>query len=59
MRSAKRLLLVAALGFATGAAAEPARYELDPAHTTVAFLVEHIGYAKTLGQFLRSSGGFT
>jgi polyisoprenoid-binding protein YceI len=41
------------------AAAEPARYELDPAHTTVAFLVEHIGYAKTLGQFLRSSGGYT
>lgn len=40
-------------------AAEPARYELDPAHTTIAFLVEHIGYAKTLGQFLRASGGYT
>jgi len=44
---------------AGGAAAEPARYELDPAHTTIAFLVEHAGYAKTLGQFLRSSGGYT
>ena len=45
---------------ATGvAAAEPARYELDPAHATVAFLVEHVGYAKTLGQFLRASGGYT
>jgi polyisoprenoid-binding protein YceI len=44
---------------AGSAAAEPARYELDPAHTTVAFLVEHIGYAKTLGQFLRASGGYT
>jgi polyisoprenoid-binding protein YceI len=44
---------------AGGAAAEPARYELDPAHTTIAFLVEHIGYAKTLGQFLRASGGYT
>ena len=44
---------------AGAAAAEPARYELDPAHTTIAFLVEHAGYAKTLGQFLRSSGGYT
>lgn len=44
---------------AVPAAAEPARYELDPAHTTIAFLVEHAGYAKTLGQFLRVSGGYT
>jgi polyisoprenoid-binding protein YceI len=41
------------------AGAEPARYELDPAHTTVAFLVEHLGFAKTLGQFLTASGGYT
>jgi polyisoprenoid-binding protein YceI len=41
------------------AAAEPARYELDPEHLTIAFLVEHIGYAKVLGQFLTASGGFT
>jgi polyisoprenoid-binding protein YceI len=40
-------------------AAEPARYEVDPAHTTIAFLVEHIGYAKTLGQFLKATGGYT
>jgi polyisoprenoid-binding protein YceI len=52
-------LLALALGAASDAAAEPARYELDPAHTTIAFLVEHIGYAKTLGQFLRASGGYT
>jgi polyisoprenoid-binding protein YceI len=44
---------------AAGAAAEPARYELDPAHVTVAFLVEHIGYAKTLGAFREASGGLT
>lgn len=41
------------------ATAEPALYELDPAHTTIAFLVAHIGYAKTLGQFLRASGGYS
>jgi polyisoprenoid-binding protein YceI len=50
------LLLVASSGRAAG---EPVRYELDAEHTTVAFLVEHIGYAKTLGQFRGASGDFT
>jgi polyisoprenoid-binding protein YceI len=62
MQHSARSLLIAltAAGLLAGAAAaEPARYELDPAHTTVAFLVEHVGYAKTLGQFLRVSGGFS
>lgn len=40
------------------ATAEPARYELDPEHLTIAFLAEHIGYAKTLGWFGRASGGY-
>jgi polyisoprenoid-binding protein YceI len=47
------------LAVAAPATAEPARYELDPAHTTIAFLVEHIGFAKTLGQFLRATGSYT
>lgn len=60
MRFLKRTwLAITALGIGGAAGAEPARYELDAAHTTVAFLVEHIGYAKTLGQFLRSSGEYT
>jgi polyisoprenoid-binding protein YceI len=57
-RLALSVVMVPSL-LARAAAAEPARYELDPAHTTIAFLVEHAGYAKTLGQFLRSSGGYT
>ncbi len=44
---------------ATHAAAEPHRYELDPTHTTIAFMVDHIGYADTLGVFLEFEGGFT
>lgn len=40
------------------ATAEPAGFEIDPAHVTVAFLVRHIGYADTLGQFLEVEGGF-
>lgn len=50
------LALAALAGHAT---AEPARYELDPEHLTIAFLVEHIGYAKTLGAFREASGEFT
>lgn len=40
------------------AKAEPASYTLDPSHLTVAFLVRHLGYADTLGQFLEASGSF-
>jgi polyisoprenoid-binding protein YceI len=40
------------------AAAEPVRYELDPEHMAIAFLVEHIGYAKTLGLFREASGSY-
>lgn len=52
------LTLAAALCGAGAAHAEPARYELDPEHLTIAFLVEHIGYAKALGKFLTASGGY-
>lgn len=39
--------------------AEPHRYELDPEHTTVAFTVQHLGFADTLGLFAEVSGSFT
>lgn len=42
----------------TPAAAAPQRFSLDSAHTTVAFLVDHVGYAKTLGYFSDVSGSF-
>jgi polyisoprenoid-binding protein YceI len=50
---------LAFVALADRAPAEPARYELDPEHLTIAFLVEHIGYAKTLGAFREASGEFT
>lgn len=46
-------------GLAAVVSAEPARYELDPEHLTIAFLVEHIGYAKTLGTFRDATGELT
>jgi polyisoprenoid-binding protein YceI len=50
--------LAGALALPGAAAAEPAEYRLDPEHVTVAFMVSHIGYADTLGQFLEVEGGF-
>jgi polyisoprenoid-binding protein YceI len=41
---------------AAPALAQAARYEIDPEHLTVAFLVDHIGYAKTLGMFRTARG---
>ena len=43
---------------ASRAAAEFARYEIDPEHFSVGFLTHHIGYANLLGTFLRGGGSF-
>src|SRR5688572_16951664 len=60
MRCQKLMTAAVALSlFPRAVMADAARYELDSAHTTIAFMVEHVGYAKTLGQFLRASGGYT
>jgi polyisoprenoid-binding protein YceI len=40
------------------AEAAAATYVLDPEHTTVAFLVTHIGYARVLGRFTATQGSF-
>lgn len=55
------LAALCALGafIALPAQAAPQRYELDPAHTTVAFTIQHLGYADTLGLFGDVTGSFT
>lgn len=58
MLKALTAALILALASAA-AAAEPRSYRLDPDHTTVAFLVDHVGYARVLGRFLEVDGGFT
>jgi len=40
------------------ASAEPRDFVIDPDHFGLAFRVRHIGYADTLGMFLRASGRF-
>ena len=56
MRFLMTTALVASL--TTAAHADMATYELDPEHTTVFFLIDHIGYAKTLGLFTAVTGNF-
>jgi polyisoprenoid-binding protein YceI len=41
------------------AAAQPARFEIDPEHLSVGFLVEHLGYARVLGLFRAAKGSYT
>lgn len=61
-RSLPALLMLAfLLGTASSgpARAEPQRYEIDPDHLSIGFLVDHIGYSKVLGMFRKASGSFT
>ena len=61
-RSQHRLGLVLALGWLvapTPAQSEPARFVLDPEHTSITFLVQHLGFADVAGMFLESEGSFT
>lgn len=51
-------ILLLAGGVEQRAAAEPALFEIDDSHLAIAFLVRHIGYADTLGQFLEAEGSF-
>lgn len=48
-------LFTAAL-FAPPALAEPVAYKIDPAHTSVAFIVNHLGFSNLIGRFNKVSG---
>lgn len=56
-KAAAALCVLALAGLtAPRAQAEPRTFALDPAHLHVGFLVEHIGFAKTLGVFTEIEG---
>lgn len=52
------LLLCLGAAAATPARAEPRTFVIDPDHFGISFRVRHIGYADTLGLFLKGSGQF-
>lgn len=51
-------LVAAPIAAPSSALAAPQTFDLDPTHTTIAFWVDHIGYARTLGWFTEVSGSF-
>lgn len=52
-------LLAAALTFTAGStAAQAPRYEIDPEHLSIGFLVDHVGYARVLGLFRQAKGSY-
>lgn len=56
----KRLLATAALSALVAlpltAQAAPVAYKLDPAHTAVVFIVDHLGFSKAVGRFNTVAG---
>ena len=50
--------LLFAAAMAGPARAEPRTYQIDPDHFSIAFSVRHLGFADTIGLFLKGSGSF-
>ncbi len=48
---AAALLVATAAGTLSPAFAAPVSYKIDPAHTAVAFIVNHIGFSNVIGSF--------
>ncbi|CBS89817.1 YceI family protein [Azospirillum lipoferum] len=48
---AAALFVATAAGSLTPAFAAPVNYKIDPAHTAVAFIVNHIGFSNVIGRF--------
>ena len=53
------ILGIFALATFSTARSETAEYVIDPEHLSIGFLVEHIGYSKTLGMFRKANGAYT
>ena len=57
------LIRIGAAGLLAGllrgpASAQAARYEIDPEHLSIGFLVHHLGYQKVLGMFRAGKGSY-
>lgn len=50
--------LILAMLFSGVLHASPATYRIDPEHFSIAFFVQHVGFAKVIGQFTEATGEF-
>lgn len=59
MTSLQRILTAAAIATGlSGPALAADSFEIDPTHTNVVFLIDHLGYSKMIGDFNEISGSF-
>ncbi|MBP2293802.1 YceI family protein [Azospirillum rugosum] len=56
---AAALVASVALGALAPASAAPVAYKIDPAHLSVAFIVNHIGFSNLIGRFNTAAGEVT
>lgn len=59
MKKISLLAVVAALGFASAAFAEPATYAIEPSHSFATFEITHFGTSTNRGRFNKTSGTVT
>jgi Uncharacterized conserved protein len=53
---AAALFVSAAVGAVAPASAAPVAYKIDPAHLSVAFIVNHLGFSNLIGRFNAAAG---
>ncbi|BAI74675.1 protein (plasmid) [Azospirillum sp. B510] len=53
------LFAATAVGTVAPAFAAPVNYKIDPAHTAVAFIVNHVGFSNVIGRFNTVGGDIT
>ncbi|KAA0570093.1 YceI family protein [Azospirillum sp. Sh1] len=56
---AAALFAATAVGVVAPAFAAPVSYKIDPAHTAVAFIVNHVGFSNVIGRFNTVGGDVT
>jgi polyisoprenoid-binding protein YceI len=54
-----KTLAAAAMAFGFASAGHAADYKIDPTHTHVLFMVDHLGFSKMIGLFKETSGTFS
>ena len=54
----RKFVTLMAVLVSTATFAAPATYRIDPEHFSIAFAIEHVGYARVIGQFAQASGEF-
>lgn len=57
-RALRTALAIMALSGSAAVVAAPETYEVDPTHTVVGFLVDHVGFSRVLGRFDDVAGSF-